>query len=198
MPLAVGEGGGVCPRVAAVPKSQSELIPERSGYGDCDSGVISSMTPSGRNKTVSIIPFLVGSTVASILVLAVVVAIVIAGSGGSDVAEPHWPLAQDPPWRATFTPAALQLPPLLEREAAIFAYASCGGRYSGDERRARAETATANLDQGRRTVGEFKAIISIECPPAWVTTMGDQNWALPARTRDLAWGDRALVVGPFG
>ena len=44
------------------------------------------MTPAGRNKTVSFIPFLVGSTVASILVLAVVVAIVIARSGGSDVA----------------------------------------------------------------------------------------------------------------
>ena len=86
MSLARGEGGGVCPRVAAVPKSQSELIPERAGYGECDSGLISSMTPAGRNKTVSFIPFLVGSTVASILVLAVVVAIVIARSGGSDVA----------------------------------------------------------------------------------------------------------------
>ena len=59
---------------------------------------------------------------------------------------------------------ALQLTPFLEREAAIFAYASCGGRYSGDERRARAETATANLDQGRRTVGEFKAIVTILVP----------------------------------
>ena len=44
------------------------------------------MTPAGRNKTVSFIPFLAGSAIASILVLAVVVAIVIARSGGSDVA----------------------------------------------------------------------------------------------------------------
>ena len=94
-------------------------------------------------------------------------------------------------------PAALQLPPLLEREAAIFAYASCGGRYSGDERRARAETATANLDQGRRTVGEFKAIISIECPPAWVTTMGDQNWALPARHEGSRLGWQSASGRPF-
>ena len=47
MSLARGEGGGVCPRVAAVPKSQSGLIPERAGYGECDSGLISSMTPAG-------------------------------------------------------------------------------------------------------------------------------------------------------
>ena len=90
----------------------------------------------------SFIPFLVGSTVASILVLAVVVAIVIARSGGSDAAIPHWPS------RATFTPAGPELPPLLEREAVIRVYASCGGRYSGDERRARAETVTDDLDQG--------------------------------------------------
>ena len=108
------------------------------------------------------IPFLVGATVASILLLAVV--IVVAGSGGSDVAEPHWPLAQDPP-------AGLQ------REAAIFTYASCGGRYSGDERRARAETVTASLDQGRRTLGELRVIISIECPPAWAVRMGISNEA---------------------
>ena len=125
----------------------------------------------------SFIPFLVGSTVASILVLAVVVAIVIARSGGSDVAIPHWPS------RATFTPAGPELPPLLEREAVIRAYASCGGRYySGDERRARAETVTDDLDQSRRTVGEIKAVISIECPPAWAARMGGM----------------ALVVGPFG
>ena len=178
MPLAVGEGGRVCPRVAAVPKSQSELIPERSGYGDCDSGLIASMTPSGRNKTISFIPFLVGSAVASILVLAMVIGIVIARSGGSNVVEPHWPS------RATFTPAGPQLPPLLEREAAIFAYASCGGRYSGDERRARVETVKDNLDQGRRTVGEIKAVISIECPrhgqPRWAIRTGSCRL-----TRDL-------------
>ena len=113
MSLARGEGGGVHPCASISPESQSELIPERSCYG-----LISSMT--------SFIPFLVGSTVASILVLAVVVAIVIARSGGSDVAIPHWPS------RATFTPAEPELPPLLEREAVIRAYASCGGRYSGD------------------------------------------------------------------
>ena len=66
-----------------------------------------------------------GSALASILVLALLIAIVIARSGGSDVAEPHWPLAQDRP-----------LPPLLAREDFIRAYASCGGRYRGDERRA--------------------------------------------------------------
>ena len=31
----------------------------------------------------------------------------------------------------------------------------------------RVESATASLDEGRRTVGQLKVIISIECPPAW-------------------------------
>ena len=120
----------------------------------------------------SLSPFLVGATVASILVLAVVIGIVIAGSGGSGVVEPDLPLAQEAPGRITFTPAGLDSPSLLERELAIFAYASCRGRYSGDERRARAETATATLDERGRTVGEFQVIISIECAPAWAARMG--------------------------
>ena len=115
-------------------------------------------------RTVPIIPFLVGAALASILVLAVVVAIVIARSGGSDVSEPHWPLVQDRP-----------LLRLLAREGVIRAYASCRGRYRGDERMARVESATASLDEGRRTVAELKAVISIECPPAWAARMGNST-----------------------
>ena len=115
------------------------------------------------------IPFLVGSTVAFILVLAVVVGIVIARSGGGDVAEPQW--------RATSMPAGSEFPPLLERDEVIRAYASCRGRYRGDERLARAETVTSNLDQGRRTMAQLKVIISIECPPAWAVRMGISNEA---------------------
>ena len=123
----------------------------------------------------SLSPFLVGAALASIMVLAVVIAIVIARSGGSDVAEPHWPLVQDRP-----------LLRLLAREDVIRAYASCRGRYRGDERRTRVESATASLDEGRRTFAEFQVIISIECPPAWAARMGNSTGHRRPRTRDLA------------